>query len=310
MSEKWNGGDPLGGPEGDDEKNKPKELTPEEREQQANMARLIAKPTVFDVGEDVGYEPGSRRFFGKPMPPERRCVALKRNCVCGYHYVKSDLWDEDGKRKDPADPCPQCGRERPQCANPKLKGFQVCAIHGGRAMKAKKENAIIPVRIHLDDDDIEAIERMTEENDTSLKREFHTLRMIFGKSLNEFELNYRAHSETGLTKVIGAAIKLTDMIQKLAQIADRVAKSRELLTPEDQLTRVEFDDPRVKYLIKEMIRDKQAETITMVLQAVLKALDPTGEKKIVESIPPSFYSYLPSEVVPKGVDLNVEGEAR
>lgn len=255
-------------------------------------------PLIETLGDDIAYDAASRRFFGRPIPETQRCKALKKNCECGYRFRKADLFDPNGERKKGVRlNCPKCGRERQRCANPVVKGTPVCRLHGGKGI-AKK--AFIPSNIHLDDDEIGTLEYLMEEDDISLKREFHTLRIFFGKALQQFKNTLRIQEEHGVGDVIELAGRLTAIVDKLASIAE---KRERIVSGVPAITTLQFDDPRVQHAIKEALYQREVETITRVLLAVLKHGDPGGEYKLIERIPPSFLTYLPTDVVPEGVKL-------
>lgn len=260
---------------------------------------------IMNLSEDIGYDGASKRFFGRPIPEERRCTALKKNCPCGYHYKKSDLFDKKGDRFPPPHYCPQCGRERQRCANPKEYGLNVCRFHGGAAVKAKlkKNFSYVPSRLHLEDDDVATLEKMLKEDDDSLKEEFHILRILFGKALRQFNDTYQIQIREGYGDVIREGDRLANMLSKLSKIVtDRKKADQFISSSGEQLQKVEFEDPRVKYLIKEMIRESEINTITKILTLVLKSLDPKGNKGIAYKLPESLIPYMSKKYMTREED--------
>lgn len=243
------------------------------------------------------FEPRTRPYR---VPDDKRCISWKKNCDCGHKFSGKDLYN--GKPKSPKNriegpppPCPICGRPRMRCRKAAIKGSTTCMMHGGNGSKPVKKGAI-PGRTVMSDDDILTLEEMMQEDDTTLKREFHTLRLYFGKAMEQFENAVDSLDTDNPADVIGEAARLSGMIQALANIVEKRFKVKEI--PTEQLYRVQFEDPRVKYLIKESMRDMQIETIKRVVAVLLSSFDPTGELGLVQKVPASFLPYLPSSLSP------------
>jgi len=244
---------------------------------------------------------------------EVRCIAWKKTCDCGHHFSGKDLYGGKSKLKSnriqgtpPA--CPMCGRPRQRCKRKQVAGTPCCRKHGGKGIARR---AFIPGYSHMDDEKILTLETMMEEDDTTLRREFHMLRIYFGDAIQQFEKALELHKalqeqweavqeKEGASvlnilpipvDLIGEAHRLAGMIDKLSSISEKRNKIHEL--PNDQLVRVQFEDPRVKYVIKEVMHDMEIKTIKQVVAVMLTSLDPTGELGLIERLPASFIPYLP-----------------
>jgi hypothetical protein len=172
-----------------------------------------------------------------------------------------------------------------------MEGARVCRSHGGRGVVAR---AFIPGYSSLDDEEIATLEKMVEEDDTSLTREFHTLRVLLNRALEHAQKVNLGSDGDGHNDAMGEVRQLAGIIDRLSAIAERRAKIN-LITPrEEQVVRVQFDDPKVQYLVKEKLREMEQFTIRRVLAVIIKYTDPKGELGIVQKLPASFAPFLPS----------------
>lgn len=153
---------------------------------------------------------------------------------------------------------------------------------------------------------------MIEEDDTSLKNEFHILRFYFAKAMGQYQNALKAYQNEIPADVIGEGNRLTAMIDKLASINEKRMKS--MVPLQEQIVRVQFDDPSVVYHLKEKLREMESFTIRRVLAVLMETVDPTGELGFKQRIPTSFAPYLPppkeahAEVIINGEDED-EGAA-
>lgn len=247
---------------------------------------------------------------GMPVAPfpsdERRCTSWKSVCVCTYRFKASDTPKDKKKAnhiksKEEHPVCPVCGRYRIRCLSYRVGNSSTCQHHGGHGVRITK--GINPCLKHLDDEAIPVVTQMVEDDDTSLKWEFHVLRYYFAEAMAQFETAVRLYGQNNHIDLIGEGSRLTGMVDRLSAVAEKRAKLREIIPPTEQLIKVQFDDPRVKYLLKEAIRDVEIQTIKRVLAVLLETVDPRGEIGLARLIPTSFTPYLPA---PKEVIAEVE----
>jgi hypothetical protein len=246
------------------------------------------------MASETSCDISPQRMHAQVLPDEARCVAWRKNCACGHKFPRSDLYGGKGKntrREGPPPPCPECGRPRERCHKAKMKGFPTCRNHGAKGI-AKR--AFIPGYINLDDEEILTLQELMVQDDTSLMREFHMLRLLFGRAIEQFQNASLKLGGDCPVDLIGELRRLAGIIDRLSAIAERRAKARLIVPPEEQVVRVEFNDPRVQYFIKEAFRDTEIKTIKRVLAVVLQYADPKGELGISKKIPPSLFPYLPS----------------
>lgn len=219
------------------------------------------------------------KVFGKPIPDSLRCVARKKNCDCGYHFNKWDGYI-----------CPKCGRPRQRCKKPRIKGTTVCRSHGGRGVI---ERAIIPPNLNLTERDYNILQAMIEQNNIELKTKYHLLRIIFWKALGQFNETYSIYENTGLGNIVDPACKLGSIVGKLAQIAPKLEKIKQIKSSQKRTDKI-----IEKY--KEMIRQNEERykelndnTIKSVLSDLIKAVDPDDKLGFVDKIPDCYHPYLP-----------------
>ena len=235
----------------------------------------------------------SLRNSTRTLPDEVRCIAWKKSCSCGYHFRRTDLYDGKAKntrKKGPPPPCPKCGRERERCLKARMRGCSVCRSHGGRGIVKR---AYIPTHITLDDEGVAAFEKLMEEDDQSLKKEFHVLRIFFGKAMKQFQDAFASLETDSPADAIGELLRLTAIVDRASRIAQRRAKIHQIAPQGEQVTRVEFADPRMKYPMKEALRKMEIDTIKRMLVVLLQSFDPTGELQLIEKVPASLRPYLP-----------------
>jgi len=234
----------------------------------------------------------------RTLPDGSRCIAWRKNCVCGYKFPRSDLYAGEGKetrREGLPPPCPECGRPRERCHKARMEGARVCRSHGGRGVVAR---AFIPGYSSLDDEEIATLEKMVEEDDTSLTREFHTLRVLLNRALEHAQKVNLGSDGDEHNDAMGEVRQLAGIIDRLSAIAERRAKIS-LITPrEEQVVRVEFSDPQVQYIVKEKLREMQHLTIRKILAIVIQHVDPDGQLGIAQKLPRSLAPFLqPGEEV-------------
>lgn len=228
------------------------------------------------------------------LPDPLRCVALKKTCCCGYHFRRTDLYDgkaRNTRKKGTPPPCPQCGRPRERCRKARMRGAPTCRSHGAKGI-AKR--AFVPGYVSLDDEEILALEELMMEDDQSLKREFHLLRLFFGSAIAQLQNANDTLAGDAPADLIGELRRLAAIADRLSAIVERRAKISAMAPREEQIVRVQFDDPHIQYLLKEKIRNFQSDTIRRVLAVVLAYGDPEGKLGLAQRLPPSFAPFLPS----------------
>jgi len=227
------------------------------------------------------------------LPDHLRCVALKKVCVCGYHFRRADLYAGAKKfsRRKPPPPCPQCGRPRQRCRKAKVRGAPTCRSHGAKGI-AKR--AYIPGYMYLDDEQIQTLEDLMKEDDQSLKREFHLLRLYFGDAIAQLQASTNVETGTSSPDIIGELRRLAAVADRMSSIIERRARVSAMTPREEQVVRVEFDNPRIQYFLKERIRRFQSDTIRRILAVVLASADPDGKLGLAQKLPSSFAPFLPS----------------
>jgi len=151
----------------------------------------------------------------------------------------------------------------------------------------------------LDDAEIVALEKLIEEDDTSLEREFHQLRVLFAKAMEQSRDRSLMMGSDSSADVIDVIPRLVSIVDKLSAIAERGVKIRQIEPPPKREVRIKFDDPRLKYIMKEAFRDTTINTIKRMLVVVIQSLDPTGEHGVAKKLPTSLRPYMPDCVAPK-----------
>ena len=218
----------------------------------------------------------SRRTHRRTLQHGVHRVAWRKSCVCGHKFTRSALNCGAGKNRRIPPPCPECGRPRERCGE-----------------------AIGPELPTLDDAEIVALEKLIEEDDTSLEREFHQLRVLFAKAMEQSRDRSLMMGSDSSADVIDVIPRLVSIVDKLSAIAERGVKIRQIEPPPKREVRIKFDDPRLKYIMKEAFRDTTINTIKRMLVVVIQSLDPTGEHGVAKKLPTSLRPYMPDCVAPK-----------
>jgi hypothetical protein len=208
---------------------------------------------------------------------------------------------KETRREGLPPPCPECGRPRERCRKARMEGARVCRSHGGRGIVAR---AFIPGYSSLDDEEIATLEKMVEEDDTSLTREFHTLRVLLNRALEHAQKVNLGSDSDGHNDAMGEVRQLAGIIDRLSAIAERRAKISAIAPREEQVVRVQFDDPRVQHLVKEKLREMHLLTIRKVLAIVIQYVDPNGQLGIAQKMPKSLVPYLPSGGETKELEIS------
>ena len=237
--------------------------------------------------------PPSPRKVERELPDRLRCVAWRKTCACGHRFPRSALYTGKSKktRKQGLPPaCPQCGRERERCRKPRMFGTTVCRSHGGRGVIKK---GFIPGLLALSDDEIQTLQEMMAEDDVSLRREFHLLRLLFGRAVEQFQQNSAAAEDNPYADAIGEMRRLAAIVDRLSSICERRVRVMVGVPKNQPEVIVRWEDPHLQHLIKEKLREMQDYTIRRTLAVVMLYLDPTAELGIANKLPASLRPFLP-----------------
>jgi hypothetical protein len=173
------------------------------------------------------------------------------------------------------------------------EGHHAPSGHERAAQRERYRKASLSGPSTLDADEIVTLEELMEEDDTSLKREFHTLRILCGKAIEQLQSRSLLTGGDSFVGVISDIRRLADNVDKLSAIAERRARIQQIAPQKERVVRVEFNDPSVRYHVKEALRRMEDYTIRRVLAVVLLSLDPNGELGVAHKLPASFAPYLP-----------------
>jgi hypothetical protein len=182
-----------------------------------------------------------------------------------------------------------------------MLGATVCRSHGGRGVIRK---GFIPGLLTLTDEEILTLEEMMAEDDMTLKREFHLLRLFFGKAIAQFQQVSLDTESNSVGDVIGEMRRLAAIVDRLSSISERRVRVMESAPKGEPEVRVRFDDPRVQYLLKEKLREMHHYTIRLVLAVVIQYADPTGALGLAGKLPKSFVPFLPSSSEAKQLEAS------
>ena len=160
------------------------------------------------------------------------------------------------------------------------------------------KRALLPASVQLNDEQVLMLEKMIEEDDKSLKTEFHVLRLYFARAIAQLQNANNALATNSSADLIDELRRLAAVLDRLSTIAERGARIKAMTPQEEQIVRVQFDNPRIEYLLKERIRSFQSDTIRRVLAIVLAWGDPDGKLGLAQRLPPSFAPFLPSNEEP------------
>lgn len=199
-------------------------------------------------------------------PPS--CSAFLRSCPtqgCQFRYhrkVSSQLRS-----------CPECGAVRPRCRKRPLVGRNACQSHcealAGSPSSLRSPGTLSPEeQIRLD--------RLIEEDDCSLSREFHLGRVLLERALACLA------DERSSVQEIQSVISL---IGTLAQIANTREKRLQATAALAVRNPVDWGAPEVQELLKESFKKVQLEAITDVLRWVIRKFDPDGLLGILGKLP-------------------------
>lgn len=187
-----------------------------------------------------------------------------------------------------------------------MRGAPSCRSHGGKGILKR---AFVPAHVHLSGEQVQTLEDLMKEDDQSLKREFHLLRLFLSIAIEQFQNASATLAGDTPADVIGELRRLAGIVDKLSGISERRAKISAITPREEQVVRVQFDDPKVLYLFKEKLREMHVLTIRKVLAIVIQYADPKGELGIAQRLPSSFAPFLPpgGDVRQLGVSESEQG---